>query len=126
MRSLTESEHTLTCSTCASGPGEHCTKHGGAIAARPHKAREDAWAAGSPPEAPEATETPTTGRLDPNDVVVPGEAPIFEALVAEKQAEARAEREAVRWQPGTHADLELVARRAGKTRRSPLKRLLGA
>lgn len=97
MRALTEAERVLDCPICPAQPGQHCLTIHNTVTVRPHKARGVLALTGvvrpPSPETPvEAAESPTTGRLDPNTVVRPGETPIFEALVAEKQAEARAER----------------------------------
>lgn len=100
-RELYPCERDHNCSVCGSPSGELCTKSSGAIAARPHKSRlgadarvalvaaDDPPAPESPAPVREATESPTTGRVDPSSVVRPGETPIFEALVAERMAAAR-------------------------------------
>lgn len=108
MRALTLAEQTLDCPICPANPGQHCLTIHNKIAARPHKARGVLALVGvvappSPEKPVEAAESPTTGRLDPNDVVVPGETPIFEALVAERQAAAVSARH---FEPGTHVDLK--------------------
>jgi hypothetical protein len=94
MRALTLAEQTLDCPICPAQPGQHCLTIHNKVAARPHKARGVLALTGvvrppSPEKPVEAAESPTTGRLDPSSVVRPGDAPIFDAMVAEKYAESR-------------------------------------
>lgn len=92
MRILTVAEVMLGCPVCPAQRGEPCRTATGKEATRPHKARGMVVTHVSLLEPLQAAEDPTTGRLDPNDVVVPGETPIFEALVAERMRQKALER----------------------------------